>query len=1241
MLRTRQVPASLSLLAVVLAAALPARAQESRPARPYELAYAAGDMRGMLRLALDEVRALPPSFEDPVAEADAEILLLRVSAILPNDPAAALDALARAPSGGWIGARASFARRVALDDLGRFAEAEAEAHRIGFLHEFLIAGPFDNERGAGQQVALAPEAGPVDPEAAFDGKDRQVRWRTLGQQHVSDVVDLADLLVPKEQCLAYLATTIQSPVDQTIALGIGHSSFCRVWLDGDVVYEREVQRDDAVPDQEHVPVRLRAGPNELLVKIGVVTGPFKIALRLAAPGGGPPPEGISSSAAPEAFTRKRPAARGAESRRAGAASDARSSVEARAKAEDAGVDDLVRACRLRLLLRLDDRAHPETPALSARAVAKAPGELRALEANARALRRHTDIAAEKEDNARIQALRAVLAVAPDHVLTLAELGRTYHQELRHVETATGFLERALATNPSAPDVLGRLARVRDDLGQHGRAEALLRRAFAAGGVDQGVDLATFLLRDRRFREAGEVLDAVRKAAPGSVPVLRALGTLADESGDLEGAIAFVRMMVRRTPTDHEPRLRLAALLDAAEDRERALAELDLLLQLAPDLVEARRRAAILADRLGRRELALDHLAHALVIEPGNAKLRRLEGWLSGHEKSFEDEFPVDARELARKAPDFRVNPDNQPYRYLLRRTVVRVNADGTAGVYRHFVAQILNQRGVEDLDLVHASFDSREQRSRFKTARLFRGDAAPVEADRPYPGAADFPALQPGDVIEWSFRVDDLKQSFFGNYFGFKHRFQGGDLAAVDRSELVLLLPKSRSFQFHARNAKLEPETIPAPAFLPDHEGRRYVLENVEFVPGERAMPDPDEFVPALEVSTYRSWDEFASWWWNLIHKQYDVTDAMRAKVREIVAGATTREEKIRAIYDFVVSDIRYVAWEFGVHGYKPYRSSAIFDRRFGDCKDKALVMNTMLKEAGIEGYPVLIRLDEPRSAEDHTLPLVEHFNHCIVAIPEDDGTMRFLDGTAEFHAVSDLPDGDRGAKVVVVRDGKAVETAIPVASPDDNFEREEIKVALRDDGSASIAFRADLKGHHAVGVRSKFVNEADRKEELTDSVNRRFGQGTLGDVAFSALKDLAAPVWMSYAFEVGDLLNRDGDRARIRPLWSEFDWTSIAVTEKRRFDILVGSPSRTVTVADVTLPPKWKVAAAPEDTLVEEPFARYELKRTLSEGSVRFERTLVIKVTRVKAEDYQVFRRFVTKVAEADRETVTLEAVK
>ena len=404
-------------------------------------------------------------------------------------------------------------------------------------------------------------------------------------------------------------------------------------------------------------------------------------------------------------------------------------------------------------------------------------------------------------------------------------------------------------------------------------------------------------------------------------------------------------------------------------------------------------------------------------------------------------------------------------------------------------------------------------------------------------------------------------------------------------------------------------------------------------------MPDPREILPEVQVSTYGSWDELAGWWWNLVKEQYDVSDVMREHFRERLAAAKTRQEKIRAIYDFVVSDVRYVDWEFGVHGYKPYRTSAIFDRRFGDCKDKALLISALLKDVGIPAYPVLIRLDDQRPEEDLTLPLGEHFNHCIAAeLSEDGKSYQFLDGTAEYHSADDCPDGDRGAKVIVVRDGRADPQQIPTATPDENGQDETVAVAMRKDGAASIDYAATARGHHAVQIRATYVNEADRKEQLTAGVNRRFWQGEFGKITFSKLDDLSAPVSMSYRFEVADALTRDGNRSRLKPLWPPLDWTSITVTETRRFDILLGAPSRVATTSTVTLPPKMKAAEIPTDVVIDQPFARYELKREAADGKIVFHRLLILKQPRVKAADYAAFKQFVWQVAAAEMETATIE---
>ena len=78
-------------------------------------------------------------------------------------------------------------------------------------------------------------------------------------------------------------------------------------------------------------------------------------------------------------------------------------------------------------------------------------------------------------------------------------------------------------------------------------------------------------------------------------------------------------------------------------------------------------------------------------------------------------------------------------------------------------------------------------------------------------------------------------------------------------------------------------------------------------------------------------------------------------------------------------NDVRYVAIELGIGGYQPHPASEVFSHRYGDCKDKATLLSTMLKEIGIESYYVLINT-ERGSVTAATLPNLE-FNHAILAI--------------------------------------------------------------------------------------------------------------------------------------------------------------------------------------------------------------------------------------------------------------------
>ena len=81
----------------------------------------------------------------------------------------------------------------------------------------------------------------------------------------------------------------------------------------------------------------------------------------------------------------------------------------------------------------------------------------------------------------------------------------------------------------------------------------------------------------------------------------------------------------------------------------------------------------------------------------------------------------------------------------------------------------------------------------------------------------------------------------------------------------------------------------------------------------------------------------------------------IKQQVAKLTASKTTPLEKMQAIAEFVQHDIRYVAIELGIGGLQPHPAPEVFSHRYGDCKDKATLVRSMLHEIGIESYHVVI----------------------------------------------------------------------------------------------------------------------------------------------------------------------------------------------------------------------------------------------------------------------------------------------
>src|SRR5205085_52801 len=143
----------------------------------------------------------------------------------------------------------------------------------------------------------------------------------------------------------------------------------------------------------------------------------------------------------------------------------------------------------------------------------------------------------------------------------------------------------------------------------------------------------------------------------------------------------------------------------------------------------------------------------------------------------------------------------------------------------------------------------------------------------------------------------------------------------------------------------------------------------------------------------------------------------------EAVKGLTSLQAKVQAIHKLVIQGTRYVALEFGIHGYKPYRVSQVLSRRFGDCKDKASLMVAMLKAVGVDAQIVLLRTRRGGELDPSPASLAV-FDHAIAYVPT---LNMYLDGTAEFSGMNELPHQDQATMALRVWPGGSQLVTTPI----------------------------------------------------------------------------------------------------------------------------------------------------------------------------------------------------------------------
>jgi len=360
--------------------------------------------------------------------------------------------------------------------------------------------------------------------------------------------------------------------------------------------------------------------------------------------------------------------------------------------------------------------------------------------------------------------------------------------------------------------------------------------------------------------------------------------------------------------------------------------------------------------------------------------------------------------------------------YSTRRVVKIFNKDG----YHLGEINIPYARGGEDVTIHHArTYQPDGTRVDLDESDIVRGipPASAVEAGLLVNTRLmhfELPKITDGCIIDYAYSAQNLRDVMKGEFWR-QVFFQVEE--PVQYYRLTAHIPKKKQLLFRVDGPHIEP------TITENNYTRTYTFETND-VPGlrrEPLMPAVSDLAYNISLSSIDSWDQLMMWYATLIREQDRVTKEIEAKTKELLAGAFTRKEKIKRLYEFVATNIQYAGDERGIWAIKPYPAAEVLKKKWGDCKGKSTLLSTMLRVAGIDSYPVLISAGKAsRIVRD--VPSLAYFNHMILAV--DGGKNKdliWLDPTVHTCAFGDFPSSDQNRWTLIVNTDSSTTTGIGV----------------------------------------------------------------------------------------------------------------------------------------------------------------------------------------------------------------------
>jgi len=579
-------------------------------------------------------------------------------------------------------------------------------------------------------------------------------------------------------------------------------------------------------------------------------------------------------------------------------------------------------------------------------------------------------------------------------------------------------------------------------------------------------------------------------------------------------------------------------------------------------------------------------------------------------------------------------------------SVYAMNADGTGYKQETIVARVQSESSVKQLGVVNIPFAGNSEHVEIVYVRVRKPDGSvtetpvggAIEMPNPVTTAAPFYSdlkqmqipvrnLRVGDKLEWQAKVIQTKAEAPGEFWG-QQSFSSDAVTLTETLELrvprdsyvKVWSPKSKPVEtvvgaervFHWESAQNKPTVGKEADAAKELKKKQVWTAEEEIEAKEGKFPD-------VAWTTFKSWQAVGDWYRGLQGDRVVPDAEVKAKVAELVTGKASEEDKVRAVYGYTGTQIRYIGVAFGIGRYQPHMASEVLENQYGDCKDKHTLLAAMLTVLGLHPDAALIgagiRFNE-------AVPSPAAFNHLITTV-QVNGQQVWLDSTAEVapYRMLSYPIRDKQALLVPEKEEATVERT-PAKLPFDPFDKMTAVGELDKDGVSRSRLTLTLHGDDELQLRAAFRQlSAAQYGQLVQQLSQAMGYGgTTRNVEVSRLEDTTEPLTISYDYKRDRAA--DWNNRQIVPQIMPVQLPKIDEKEPPVQAVALGVPHVETSTSAMKLPEGWS-AELPAAVHAKSAYATYDETYRFDKGTVYAERRIEVLKEKVPVTDWKSYKQW------------------